>query len=230
MARGDGKLKVMKSKILIFTLLLLCPALILGQERSALYDSTVNDLVRCVKMLKDNPDNYSEAAAILKRNAGWTLMNEIEDTFTPYEGRCRMKDKVEYTNIVSIGNGIERQRANAMTSISSFLNGNSPNYNHSIYELMVKAGATVSFTLRHRQGPQLLLVIPYSAKECMAVSISCNGVPVKSTKNEDGSLEFIIENVENQQHPIEVCFENTNAKNLSAVIINHNMSNRKSEK
>lgn len=216
-----------KVLIIIGFILLFGSARLYGQIKGELYDATVQELLKCVEMLKQDPDNILKVSEMLEKNSKWTMMNEIDDSCYPLEARCRIRDKVDYTNINSLAFRIESNRASSMVSVSSFLNGNSPHYNHSIYELMVKSQAEIMFTLKYRKGPQLFLAVPFLPDEKMDVSITCNGINIPMNVTEKGYMEFIIDNVENQSDPIVVRMRNNSEKNLSAIIINHNMSNRK---
>lgn len=219
----------MKKSVFLLVGALIAAGNIIAQDRSMLYDKTVLQLLECVQMLKDNPSAHEKVKTILMENASWTLMNEIDDSFSPSTARCRLKDKVDYININSLGNAIERQRLSSMKSASSFLNGNSPNYNHSIYELMIKSNTESSFTLNCRLGPQLFVVVPYDRNNALNVSILYKGDKVKCNITGQGYMEYIINNVDDQASPITVEISNNSDLNLSAVIINHNMSNRRDE-
>lgn len=218
-----------KSVFLIICALSIAP-FSYAQGKAQLYDRTIIQLLDCVQMLKQDSLSCEKVKCILMENQSWTLMNEIEDSFTPVTARCRLRDMVEYTNINSLGNAVERRRLSSMNSTSSFLNGNSPNYNHSIYELMIRANAKSSFILKYRKGPQLFVVVPYDKAKMMDVSMSYKEEKIKCNITEQGYMEFIINNVEDQTLPIVVEISNNSDSNLSAVIINHNMSNRKDEK
>ena len=186
-------------------------------------DEELTNLVNIVSSLRGASDKavWDSVKVVLSNDKSWTIMDELKQD----ANECKITDRsVKWFSInrmLSQNMGYENSRARG-----DFNSGEDPNFNYSLIERSVKAGTSVRYELKLRQGKQVFVVMPYDTKS--------NGITVEAYRGDellatgetgaDGNIYIIIDTDKNIQSEdvITLVVKNDGDKNMAFVLINHN--------
>lgn len=203
-------------------------AFVFNPLSSQTVDSEVQRLINIVASLRltdrqQQKEAWNKASTDLKNDkSGWTIMDEI----TPdRNNECKLTDRTMHW--FSINRLLTQHAGYDDTKVrGEFNNGEDPNFNYSLIERSVKAGATVSYNLKAREGRQLFVIMPFeSAQNTFDVEVlRKNARLAKGVRKPDGNIYVEIpQNKKVQKSDVlTLKVKNTSKSNMAFVIINHN--------
>lgn len=187
-------------------------------------DKETRNLIEAVCALRGaNERTYERIRKQLSDDEAWTPMNE---TGSFQEGECPPYDDVPYFGLNRLLSHIAVERKQLHVH-GDFLNGENESYAYSLYERSVKSGATVSYTVKGREGRQWFVIIPYDkVNNGLSASIRVKGEsPVPFTKSENGILTVYLDNPRlDILVPLTITVQGT--RDQSFVLLNHNTRKR----
>lgn len=137
-------------------ILLAVTLLPLGAAAQDAMDRNLRSMVDAVSALRGADEkSYERVRASLSEMYFWTPMNE---TGPLREGECAPSDRVQGFRLNRLLNQIAGTRK-YVSAHGYMLNGEDQRYCYSLYERSVKAGRTVTYTLREREGEQVLVIV-----------------------------------------------------------------------
>jgi hypothetical protein len=205
---------------IVLGLLTVMPAL--AQET---VDKEMRQLMDVVASLRQSDQQqkkakWNEALATLSKDKKWTIMDEI----TSHAEECRLTDKsvtwFSLNRILTRSLGLETNKARG-----EFNNGEDKNYNYSLIERSVKAGKTVSYQLKSREGRQVFVVMPYDAATAkLAVEVQRGGKSLAKGVLKDGNIQVVVPESKGVKASdvLTLQIKNTGSQNTAMVILNHN--------
>ena len=186
-------------------------------------DEEMQNLINIVGSLRGTRDKaaWDNVKDALSKDKQWTIMDELRQN--PNE--CKITDRtVQWFSInrmLSQNMGYETSRARG-----DFNSGEDPNFNYSLIERSVKAGTTVSYEMRFRQGKQEFVVMPYETEGVNMTMEAYRGEELLATGKtaSDGNIYLTIGTDKNLQSDdtLTIVVTNNGDKNMAFVIINHN--------
>lgn len=189
-------------------------------------DKELNSLVGLVEQLRDGrSDSYSRVQEMLKADSKWTPMNE---TGTLKEQECKPSEITKRFKLNRILSKVDNDRKYVATH-GDMLNGEDERYNYSLYERSVKAKASVSYTLKGREGKQTFVVVPYLANNSglTATIRIANGSTAKFQKQANGTLVYTSNYASTERNDvITITVTNASSSNQAFVLLNHNSRNK----
>jgi hypothetical protein len=205
-------------------LLMFLSALFLGFNLIAqTEDEEMQNLIDIVGTLRGTRDKtaWDNVKETLANDKQWTIMDELRKS----ENECRITDRtVQWFSInrmLSQNMGYENSRARG-----DFNSGEDPNFNYSLIERSVKAGAAVSYELKFRQGKQEFVVMPYETEGVNMTIEAYRGDELLATGKtaSDGNIYLVIDADKNikSDDVMRIVVTNNGDKNMAFVIINHN--------
>lgn len=205
-------------------LLMFLSALFLGFNLIAqTEDEEMQNLIDIVGTLRGTRDKtaWDNVKETLANDKQWTIMDELRQS----ENECRITDRtVQWFSInrmLSQNMGYENSRARG-----DFNSGEDPNFNYSLIERSVKAGAAVSYELKFRQGKQEFVVMPYETEGVNMTIEAYRGDELLATGKtaSDGNIYLVIDADKNikSDDVMRIVVTNNGDKNMAFVIINHN--------
>lgn len=205
-------------------LLMFLSALFLGFNLIAqTEDEEMQNLIDIVGTLRGTCDKtaWDNVKETLANDKQWTIMDELRQS----ENECRITDRtVQWFSInrmLSQNMGYENSRARG-----DFNSGEDPNFNYSLIERSVKAGAAVSYELKFRQGKQEFVVMPYETEGVNMTIEAYRGDELLATGKtaSDGNIYLVIDADKNikSDDVMRIVVTNNGDKNMAFVIINHN--------
>ena len=202
----------MRKCLLIIILLCVTNQMMQAQEFK---DKELASLVNVVKMLRaQNEATYNKALQILKSDQKWTSMNET-GALQPNE--CQHSDKVSKFKLNGLLTKVERGRK-YVTTHGDMLNGEDERYNYSLFERTVKAGKTVSFKLKGREGRQAFVIVPFANDKSVLTCSSSIGKFVWSSEAFIAEIDMLLV----KEQIITLKIKNETKENQAFVILNHN--------
>lgn len=187
-------------------------------------DKETRNLIEAVCALRGaNERTYERIRKQLSDDEAWTPMNE---TGSFQEGECPPYDDVPYFGLNRLLSLIAVERKQLHVH-GDFLNGENESYDYSLYERSVKSGATVSYTVKGREGRQWFVIIPYDkVNNGLSASIRVKGEsPVPFTKSDNGILTVYLDNPRlDILVPLTITVQGT--RDQSFVLFNHNTRKR----
>lgn len=208
-------------KSFIILMLCICPVLTMAQPPM---DNEVRSLIRTVCSLRSaDAKAYKQVEDLLSNDEAWTPMNET-DAFQ--EGECPPYEEIPYFGLNKLLSHIATGRKMVHTH-GDFLNGEDERYNYSLYEHSVRAGFSVSFTLKGREGKQWFIIIPYDIDGGgLLASISINGhSTISFTQAENGTIAVYLDRPQLDVNDL-VTITVQGTRNQSFVLLNHNTRKR----
>ena len=207
------------SKILIIFAILFASVSLQAQN---IRDAELSKLVSAVKLLRTGTqENYEKATQILTDDTKWTAMSE---TGAVRNEECSIKDKVSRFKLNRILSKAESGRKYVSTH-GDMINGEDARFDYSLYERSLKAGKSASYTLKGRSGEQTFVIVPYSTKADIDVSLKMGNSPIKFTKEKQADGTVIVrwtEKTPGGKTPITISLTNKGSEPQAFVIINHN--------
>lgn len=189
-------------------------------------DKELTTLVSLVKLLRDGSSaSYSRVLETLKADAKWTPMNE---TGALKAQECKPSEISKRFKLNRILSQIDENRKYVATH-GDMLNGEDERYDYSLYERSVKAAATVSYTLKGREGKQTFVIVPYAtSRAALTATIKFGGgTAAKFQKQPDGTLLYTSNDTSTQRSDvITITVSNASASNQAFVLLNHNSRNK----
>ena len=186
-------------------------------------DEEMQNLIDIVGTLRGTRDKtaWDNVKETLANDKQWTIMDELRQS----ENECRITDRtVQWFSInrmLSQNMGYENSRARG-----DFNSGEDPNFNYSLIERSVKAGAAVSYELKFRQGKQEFVVMPYETEGVNMTIEAYRGDELLATGKtaSDGNIYLVIDADKNikSDDVMRIVVTNNGDKNMAFVIINHN--------
>ena len=171
---------------------------------------------------------YQTVAQALEKDKEWTPMDEIVADVRLNE--CRPTDKnMGWFRLNTILNTIMQKRNGLSTSRGDFLNGEDPNFNYSLIEKSVKAGKSVSYTMKGRQGSQEFVVMPFDVNGTGSLNVDI----YRQTKGKwtkmacekqvrNGNIYLTIKEKVTSDTQLKLQIDNKGTTGMALVIINHN--------
>lgn len=185
-------------------------------------DKELTTLVNLVKMLRDGSSvSYDKVQSTLKADSKWTPMNE---TGTLKAQECKPAEISKRFKLNRILSTVDNSRKYVATH-GDMLNGEDERYNYSLYERSVKAKATVSYTLKGREGRQTFVIVPYVDKNSgLTATIQfANGKSAKFQAQADGTLVYAGNDASTvRSDVITITVKNASSSNQAFVLLNHN--------
>ena len=205
-------------------LLMFLSALFLGFNLIAqTEDEEMQNLIDIVGTLRGTRDKtaWDNVKETLANDKQWTIMDELRQN----ENECRITDRMvqwfSINRMLSQNMGYENSRARG-----DFNSGEDPNFNYSLIERSVKAGAAVSYELKFRQGKQEFVVMPYETEGVNMTIEAYRGDELLATGEtaSDGNIYLVIDADKNikSDDVMRIVVTNNGDKNMAFVIINHN--------
>lgn len=205
-------------------LLMFLSALFLGFNLIAqTEDEEMQNLIDIVGTLRGTRDKaaWDNVKETLANDKQWTIMDELRQS----ENECRITDRMvqwfSINRMLSQNMGYENSRARG-----DFNSGEDPNFNYSLIERSVKAGAAVSYELKFRQGKQEFVVMPYETEGVNMTIEAYRGDELLATGKtaSDGNIYLVIDADKNikSDDVMRIVVTNNGDKNMAFVIINHN--------
>lgn len=186
-------------------------------------DEEMQNLIDIVGTLRGTRDKtaWDNVKETLANDKQWTIMDELRQS----ENECRITDRMvqwfSINRMLSQNMGYENSRARG-----DFNSGEDPNFNYSLIERSVKAGAAVSYELKFRQGKQEFVVMPYETEGVNMTIEAYRGDELLATGKtaSDGNIYLIIDADKNikSDDVMRIVVTNNGDKNMAFVIINHN--------
>lgn len=168
----------------LFLLLLTWISLPLAAQ-SLTMDGEMEYLVSIVRLLgQQKESSFQEACRQLSADMKWTPMNE---TGVFQEGECSPTDKVPGFKLNRALSRVAGDRKYVSVK-GDMLNGEDERYDYSLYERSVRAGQTVRYTLKGREGNQLFVLVPYSGMGLSGSVTAAEGEPVPFIAGPDGTM------------------------------------------
>lgn len=192
-----------------------------AQERPVLFDDNVAQICEWVKTLKENPKNYRNVCRDMAVETYWRFMEEYYENSPDAGNMCALWDDVQKTGLNDTAFEAEKERGTRPLSTDNFCAGNETRYRYSLYECTLLADCCVSTTLNQRNGPQLLLVVPYNPGT-VSVEVFLNGNKVSAGITPEGYMSFYIDERVKMSDDIRIDVHNTSSENQSVIVINHN--------
>lgn len=208
-------------KAFIILMLCICPVLATAQPPM---DNEVRSLLGTVCCLRGaDAKTYNRVEALLSEDEAWTPMNE---TGAFQEGECPPYDDIPYFGLNRILSHIAIERKMIHTH-GDFLNGEDERYNYSLYERSVRAGFSVSYTLKGREGKQWFIIIPYDKDGGgLSASISINGgSKIPFAQAENGTIATYLDLPQLDVNDL-MTITVRGTRNQSFVLLNHNSRKR----
>ena len=207
----------------VFVILMLClyPVVVNAQLPM---DKEVRSLIGAVCKLRGaDANSYKRVETLLSEDEAWTPMNE---TGAFQEGECPPYDDIPYFGLNRLLSHIAIERKMVHTH-GDFLNGEDERYNYSLYERSVRAGFSVSYTLKGREGKQWFIIIPYDKDGGgLSASISINGgSTIPFTQAENGAIATYLDWPKIDVNDL-VTITVQGTRNQSFVLLNHNTRKR----
>lgn len=171
-----------------------------------------------------NESTFNRVRDRLSKDELWTPMNE---TGAFQDGECAPYDHIPYFRLNRLLNQIAIERKPTYVH-GDMLNGEKENYDFSLYERSVHAGASVSYTVRGREGKQCFAIVPYDKDGGdLSVTIAVPGtVPVSPQLSERGIwIVFLDDSAIELNTPLTISVKG-GKKDQSFVILNHNTRRR----
>lgn len=211
----------MRRVVMIIAFVLSCLAL----PAQNFNDKELSDLVKIVVDLRDNYSDktYDKVRSLLLNDEKWTQMCELEEGSSKV-GECSPSDPVDCSYLNSILTEVDDLRKKPATH-GDALNGEDPRYHYSLYECYIKAGATVEYKLKGREGAQTFVIVPFAGnKSGVTATVNIKGTPISFDK--DATYGLLVANYKEGQLKKDDYFtltvSNTSAHSQAFVIINHN--------
>lgn len=199
-------------------LMLFWPCFLYGQQ---LNDPILTKLIHNVSKLRGNTDSdrtvaYGHLKDTLSQDQSWTRMDELIDTD---HGECRPTDKnIRWFRINGLLNELEMQRSGQDDIVGNFLNGEDPRFNYALLEKSVKAGSSVCYPIKGREGAQIFVLIPYdnSYQDLSFKLLKDQQVLAEATRDTDGNFYLFY-----PKDPALNCIDIKPENVISLKIINH---------
>lgn len=148
-------------------------------------DGEMEYLVGIVRLLgKQNESAYQEACRLLSSDTKWTPMNE---TGAFQAGECPPSDRLSGFKLNRALTSVAGKRK-YVSSHGDMLNGEDERYDYSLYERSVRAGQTVRYELKGREGNQLFILIPFTGMGLSGSVTVGDEKPVPFTSGGDGTM------------------------------------------
>jgi len=192
-----------------------------AQDRQALFDDNVAQICEWVKTLKENQKNYRNVCRSMAVEVFWRFMEEYYENSPDVGNMCALWDDVQKTGLNDTAFQAEKERGTRPQSTDNFCAGNETRYRYSLYECTLLSDCCVSTTLSQRNGPQLLLVIPYNLG-AVSAEVYLNGDKVPADITPEGYMSFYIDERVKMSDDIRIDVHNVSSLNQSVVVINHN--------
>lgn len=204
-----------KALFLLITATLFTASLGFAQKSD---DTELNKLINTISTLRQGKEStWNQALDTFQSDKKWTVMNEIPR----HQNECFLigEDQFKLNRILTQCGGEDKQ----MTP-GDFLNGNDPNFNYSLTEIGIKKSSTVSYELKHRQGQQTFVVMPYAQDKARQIELEAvvNGQSIKGKMEDDGNIYLHINQALNATDIINIDIKNGTETNMAVVLINHN--------
>lgn len=182
-------------------------------------DAQMQKMMTLVRSLRSGGEKAFKAGAeAMAADKAWTPMNELRAADASAE--CRASDRVAGFKLNKMLASAEQSRR-FETSTGNMLNGENPQFKYSLYERAVKAGCTVSYTLRARFGEQCFVVMPYDGLKAAGLEVTVMAgktqLPVAEAKD-----AYVFSGRVPQGETVTVTIANKSAKPRSFAILNHN--------
>lgn len=194
-------------------------------------DKELESLISAVTSLRQTETSkqktaYQVVTQTLTADKLWTPMDELRDR---NNNECRVTDKsMSWFKLNSILNTITMKRSGLNTSRGDFLNGEDPHFSYSLIEKSVKAGKTVSYDMKGREGSQDFVVVPYDAQNAKldVVLYKKDGnkktTLAKGSKGSDGLIYVQVKSKVKADDVLTLEINNRSTTNVAMVILNHN--------
>lgn len=161
---------------------------------------------------------FRDGAETMAADKAWTPMNELRAADASAE--CRASDRVIGFRLNKMLASAEQSRR-FETGTGNMLNGENPQFKYSLYERAVKAGCTVSYTLRKRSGEQCFVVMPYDALKGAGLEVSVSSGKTQFPMSEAKDA-YVFSGRVPQGGTVTLTVTNKSSKPRSFVILNHN--------
>jgi len=205
----------MKKYILL--LIALCPLQGYAQKQ---LDDNLNSLVRSVLELRKT-DVKSQRRAQEQLTASFAIWNPMVETGDLKDGECAYGE-VEGFQLNRLMHQIASSQKRVITH-GDMRVGTDARFDYTLCERSVKAGCTVSFPLKGREGRQCFVIVPYSDKGsfiCAALSVD-DDEPVAFEPSDNGILIGWIDNPQLTGEQTVTLFI-YGKQNQAFAILNHN--------
>ena len=214
-----------------YTLLMFLMMLVMPAAAQVKVDKELESLISAVTSLRQadagkQKTAYQVVTQTLTADQHWTPMDELRDR---NNNECRVTDKtMSWFKLNSILNTITMKRNGLNTSRGDFLNGEDPHFSYSLIEKSVKAGKTVSYDMKGREGSQDFVVVPYDTQKAKLDVVLYKKAGNKKTqlakgsKGSDGHIYVQVKTKVKADDVLTLEISNRGTANAAMVILNHN--------
>lgn len=209
-------------RIQVILIAALLPVLAFAQKQM---DREMVFLLDAVCELRNNNEaTYNSVRERLSKDESWTPMNE---TGAYQDGECSPYDNIPYFGLNRLLTQIDIERKPTYVH-GDMLNGEKDKYDFSLYERSVHAGASVSYTIKGREGKQCFAIIPYDNDGGgLSATITVAGkTPVSFQLSEHGVWVAFLDGDSIEFSTLLTIFVRGGNKDQSFVILNHNTRKR----
>ena len=180
-------------------------------------DPELEQLIQTVASLRQADNKVWDNALVTMENDHlWTPMDEAAKD----ANECYLigNDNFRLNTIISRCKNHDKKMVR-----NEYLNGNDPNYNYSLTERGIKKMCSVSYELKHREGKQTFVVMPYDiSTNAIEAQAYRNDNPVGEVHISNGNLVLQINENINSDDLLRLVITNHGNENMPVVIINHN--------
>jgi len=202
--------------LIIAAILMLCP-LAAGARTLAVPPQMQALVERCTRLRE--PAEAARVNREFMRDTKWTLMDELA---VDRSGECTVRDKVDTFGFNEMGFRIARLHAGVTTHSGRFRNGADPRYNYSLIEVTVKRGASVSYCITGRSGPQLFAVVPRKPDASFSASLTAGDIKADCLRADGAVCYLDLDAPVATGDCLHLTVTNTSGENIALVLINYN--------
>jgi len=176
-------------------------------------DAELCKLVDIVKMMRNGDNTFNKAVNLLVADTKWTQMDE-----TNIQNPSLRKWDSKMFGLNKAMNTVDEKRKIVYTP-GDMRSGTDSRYNYSLYEHVLVAKSSITFTLENRVGTQTLVIVPYVGKGS-GITASVQNAKTTGTASTDGIIILTCQT--NKYGVVRITIKNSSEKSQSFVLLNHN--------